>query len=115
MELTVDFISIHYQGGRTDTEFWNHITKNKIITDNANLIIEHAKYKIPGYTIMEGMYGSFSIPLANWILAGLDIITPEMAKKELTNESKILYAEEQYKTYLETSGYNHISSGSIQC
>jgi flavin-dependent dehydrogenase len=114
-ELTVDFISLHYQGGRDDTEFWKYIAKNSVMTDNARTIVEQAQYKIPGYTSMEGMYGSFSIPLANWILAGLDIITPKMAEKELSNESRMLFAREQYEMfYAKASGYNHMSSGSIQ-
>ena len=103
MDLTVDFISIHYQGGKRDSEFWRHIVDKKIITENASKIIEQAKYKIPGYTIMEGMYGSFSIPLANWNLAGMGIITKEQAKSELEKESKSLYAKQVYENWL--SGY----------
>lgn len=114
-ELTVDFISLHYQGGREDTEFWRNVKSKGYLTDNARTIIEQAKYKIPGYTSMEGMFGSFSIPLANWILAGLDIITPKMAEEELMKESRLLFAREEYeKFYLSASGYSHMSSGSIQ-
>ena len=99
MDLTVDFISLHYQGGRKDTEFWKHIIDKKIITENADMIIEQAKYGIPGYTIMEGMYGSFSIPLANWNLTGMGIITKEQARRELEKESKVLYAKKTYEDW----------------
>lgn len=100
MDLTVDFISLHYQGGRKDTEFWKYINNNKIITENANMIIEQSKYRIPGYTIMEGMYGSYSIPLANWILAGLNIITKEQAESELKKESRLLFSKQKYDDWL---------------
>jgi hypothetical protein len=100
MDLTVDFISLHYQGGRKDTEFWKHIVDKKVVTENANTILEQAKYKIPGYTIMEGMYGSFSIPLANWNLAGMGIITKEQAKYELEKESKTLYSKKIYEDWV---------------
>ena len=30
-ELTVDFISLHYQGGKENTEFWKYIKNNNII------------------------------------------------------------------------------------
>jgi tryptophan halogenase len=100
MDLTVDFISLHYQGGRKDTEFWKHIVDKKVVTENANTILEQAKYKIPGYTIMEGMYGSFSVPLANWNLAGMGIITKEQAKYELEKESKTLYSKKIYEDWV---------------
>ena len=100
MELTVDFISIHYQGGKRDTEFWRYITDNKIITKNANEIIQQAKYRIPNYSIMEGMIGSFSLPLANWILAGLDIITMEQAESELIKESRLVTSMTTYNSWI---------------
>jgi hypothetical protein len=100
MDLTVDFISLHYQGGKRDSEFWRHIADDKVITDNASIILEQAKYKIPGYTIMEGMYGSFSIPLVNWNLAGMGIITKDQAKLELEKESKTLYAKKMYEDWV---------------
>jgi hypothetical protein len=98
-ELTVDFISLHYQGGKENTEFWRHIKNDKIITELASSILEQAKYKIPGYTTMEGMFGSFSIPLANWNLAGMDLIKKEMAKKELSRDSRFLDAQQEYDIF----------------
>jgi flavin-dependent dehydrogenase len=101
-ELTTDFISLHYQGGKENTEFWKHIKNNNIVTDLAASIIEQAKYKIPGYTTMEGMFGSFSIPLANWNLAGMGLIKREMAEKELRRDSRFLDSEDQYNNFFES-------------
>jgi tryptophan halogenase len=101
-ELTTDFISLHYQGGKEDTEFWKHIKNNKIVTELAASIIEQTKYKIPGYTTMEGMFGSFSIPLANWNLAGMGLIKKEMAEKELRRDSRFLDSEDQYNNFFES-------------
>lgn len=101
-ELTVDFISLHYQGGKENTEFWRHIKNDKIITELAASILEQAKYKIPGYTTMEGMFGSFSIPLANWNLAGMGLIKKEQAEKELRKDSKLLYAYNKYNQFYES-------------
>ncbi len=101
-ELTVDFISLHYQGGKEDTEFWKHIKNDKVITELAASILEQAKYKIPGYTTMEGMFGSFSIPLANWNLAGMGLISKEQAEKELRRDSKLLYAYNKYNQFYES-------------
>jgi tryptophan halogenase len=99
MDLTVDFISLHYQGGRTDTDFWKYITYENIISDRSKEIVEQCKYRIPSYTILEGMYGSFSIPLANWILAGIDLISPEQALDELRVGNKIESSRDSYSQW----------------
>jgi hypothetical protein len=99
MDLTVDFISLHYQGGRYDTPFWKNISDNKVGTPWALETVKRAKEKIPGYTSFQGMYGSFSMPLANWILAGLDVITPEQAAKELLHTKDISSVRNQYNNF----------------
>ncbi len=99
MDLTVDFISLHYQGGRTDTPFWKNVTENKIGTPWALETVKRAKDKIPGYSSLEGTYGSFSMPLANWILAGLDIITSSQAFRELNYSKDIDFVKNQYSNF----------------
>lgn len=101
-ELTADFISSHYQGGRQDSPFWRNITNNIGATPNISAIINRAKTKIPGWSGFEGMYGSFSIPLLNWVLAGLGIITKEQAYKELEETNSISCAAHKYKEFYET-------------
>jgi tryptophan halogenase len=104
MDLTVDFISLHYQGGRYDTPFWKNIADNKVGTPWALETAKRAKEKIPGYTSFQGMYGSFSMPLANWILAGLDIITPEQAAKELVYTRDFDSVKKQYTDFYNSIG-----------
>jgi tryptophan halogenase len=101
-ELTVDFISLHYQGGRDDTPFWKYIKDNKIGTPWALETVERARIKIPGYSSFEGMYGSFSIPLSNWIMAGLDIITPKQAEEDLISSGLYKVAEKEYGYFYNT-------------
>ena len=96
MDLTVDFISLHYQGGRQDTPFWKNIHDNKVGTPWALGVVARAKTKIPGFASFHGMFGSFSMPLANWILAGLDIITPEQSERELLYTKNLDFVEKQY-------------------
>jgi len=88
-ELTVDFISLHYKGGRNDSEFWKKMNSKKLSARSEN-ILEIAENQIPGYVQLEGMYGSWSIPLLNWIFVGLDKITPQQAKEELRIGSRSL-------------------------
>lgn len=85
-KLTVDFISLHYKGGRNDSEFWRDVNKRKVSRE-AQEILDISKDKIPNFVIMEGMYGSWSIPLLNWIFAGIDIIKPSQATTDLTESS----------------------------
>lgn len=96
-ELTVDFISIHYQSGKSDSPFWKHIVENKVISKNAQIMLDQCEGIIPGFTSYEGMYGSASQALANWVLAGLDIITPEQAKLDLERQNMTLVAKTRYE------------------
>ncbi len=98
-QITVDFISLHYQGGREDSEFWLNIKHNAVITDSAKELIDRSKYKIAGYTTFEGMYGSHSMPLANWILAGMELITPEQALSDLITDNALERSELEYISF----------------
>jgi len=100
--LTADFISLHYQGGRNDTPFWKNIKDNKIGTEYALETVERAKIKIPGYSSFEGMIGSPSAPLANWILAGLNIINGDQAKNELNLSGLKEYSKEKYNNFIKS-------------
>lgn len=95
-KITIDFISLHYQGGREDSAFWRHIKDNKIMTKNTEMILNKSKGKIPGFVMMEGMWGSHSVPLANYILAGMNLITPYQAYRDLTVDGFYEIAEKEY-------------------
>jgi hypothetical protein len=99
-DITIDFISLHYQGKRNDSDFWKFIKEKNIITDTAKDILEKAKYKIPGFVTMEGMWGSASIPLFNWILAGMDVISPEQAARDLCEDRSYEKAQREYNKFV---------------
>ena len=103
-KLTIDFISLHYQGGRDDTPFWKNIKDNEKFTVTAKKIFKLAKHRIPGYVDIEGMYGSYSMPLVNWIYAGMGIYNLEQAERDLNRFDNILGAKIQYEKF-----YNQIS------
>ncbi len=98
-KLTIDFISLHYQGGREDSNFWRHIKTNQIMSENTKELLQKAKGKIPGFVMQEGMWGSYSIPLANYILAGLNIITSEQAKRDLIDDEIYHQAKNMYRGF----------------
>lgn len=78
-----EFISFHYQSGRSDTAFWRSIQEKNKIGDDAKVYMERCKHKIPGILETVGLFGTPSACLWNWVAAGIDLITPEQAKKEL--------------------------------
>jgi tryptophan halogenase len=88
---TLDFISLHYQGGRVDSPFWSHMTNDYVATDKVKEIIEIAKYNVPSLATYQSVLGTAPICLWNWTLAGLNLLTPEMAKRNLdtTNRTEV--------------------------
>jgi hypothetical protein len=69
------------------------------MTKNTDILLKKSKGKIPGFVMMEGMWGSHSIPLANYILAGMDIITREQAKRDLIDDKMYSVAENVYNKF----------------
>jgi tryptophan halogenase len=98
-QLTIDFISIHYQGGREDSEFWKYIKNNKIISPGAEEYVNICRSRIPGYVNMEGIFGSYSYPLANWIGSGIELLNPKIAEKNLFDSKNILLIENEYERF----------------
>jgi len=78
-----DFLVIHYQGGRDDTEFWKWIKSGNTLTDGAAEVLARCQHKILGVFNYDYYYGCIGAPLWNWVLAGIDRITPEQALIEL--------------------------------
>lgn len=93
MQLTTDFISLHYSGGREDTEFWKFIKNDISPTPAAQEILNVAKYGIPGISIFEGMMGSYSIGSANWILGGMGLLQKDYCLKDLTKTKTLMVAQ----------------------
>ena len=102
-EYVFDFISLHYQGGREDSEFWRHIKNDKIVTDYTQSLISKAKNKIIGTTIFDNAnpYAPGSA-LWNWVMAGLKIITPEQARQELIKTGKMSIAKNNWELFYKT-------------
>jgi hypothetical protein len=103
-DLTMDFISYHYQGERYDTPFWKNIVDKKIVSKNAGAFKEKSKNKIPGFLEINGIVGSPAVALWNWISAGIDVISQDQAEKELTQSNYSVTIKEN-KTSNKTKSY----------
>lgn len=97
--LTADFISMHYQGGREDSDFWRWIKNDKVVSNTAGQYVEMLQHKIPGFPLLDGMWGSYSLPLANWIFAGIGLAKPEIALKELQEAGVYDQAAESFEIF----------------
>jgi len=102
-DLNFDFISYHYQCKRNDSDFWKNIKKNKSVTPNAKIYLDRSKHKIPSILETDGLYGSPTAALWNWISAGLGIITQEQANEELVRSHNYKKAEQEFINMLNDS------------
>jgi hypothetical protein len=104
-DLTMDFISFHYQGGRKDTKFWNYIQNENIISENARIYKEKCKHHVPGFLEINGIIGSPCAGLWNYIAAGLGILKQSTVLQNLTEENSTHIAESMYNKYFKTKSY----------
>jgi tryptophan halogenase len=106
----MEFISFHYQGGRNDSEFWRSFQEKNKVSPTAKHYLEKCKNKIPGFLEINGIIGSPSASLWNWIAGGLELISPEQAAKELTETNYWQRAELDFAnlTGVEASGKSYI-------
>ena len=60
-----------------------------------------SKQKIPSVLETNGIFGSPTAGLWNWISAGLNIITPDLAYKEIKeNDNKYNLTKEKFEKFL---------------
>jgi tryptophan halogenase len=97
-DINMDFISFHYQGQRNDSPFWNSIQENKKISPYADIYLKRSKNKIPSILETDGLFGTPTAALWNWIGAGLGIITRDQAEKELRESGLLEKAKLYFKT-----------------
>jgi tryptophan halogenase len=95
-----DFVVLHYQGGRDDSEFWRYIKTGETLTPFVSDLLEHCKNHIPTHLYYENYLGT-SAPLWNWILGGLGKLDPEVAKQELIRHGKLEVSAIDFKRYLD--------------
>lgn len=76
-------IQIHYVTGRKDTDFWKYMQNEVKLTDFNKYIIELCKYRVPSPKDFIDDVGYASWSVWSWTLAGIGLITPEMANKEI--------------------------------
>ena len=96
-----DFIVLHYQTPRKDTNFWKEASSRERRSDRLNSLLELWKTRMPRSAEYRGVNGSNFYNLGNtlWIqvLWGMKLIEPDVAKNELKNFHIYDYAEKNNK------------------
>jgi len=67
----VDFIMVHYTGGKTNTDFWKYVTYDKPVSDKVSDILDLAKTRLTRWDDFDTYYGCANQILWNSTLAGL--------------------------------------------
>jgi tryptophan halogenase len=99
-DITLDFISLHYQGNRTDTPFWKWVKYENIVSPYVSDIIERSKNKVVGHHEIGIKFGAPAVGLWNWTLAGLDLVSPGVAEIDLTQSGLYNIAEDMFLNFL---------------
>jgi len=87
-----DFINLHYQTPREDTEFWRYM-KNESATDFVKNILSVCKARIPTHHDFNKYNFAAGASLWNPTIHALGIITSETAKKQLDFCQKKFYSD----------------------
>lgn len=84
-----DFLVCHYLGGRTDTEFWRHITAGNTKTDFTEMIVEMCRSKMPSINDFDQYPGAAGWHLWQYVLAGIGKLNPGVCNLNefLTNDA----------------------------
>ena len=94
-----DFLSSHYQGGRTDTEFWKYITyDSNAVTDFARDLRDMCKSRIPTKFDFPSYPGAAGWLIWCYILLGTGQLTSKVTAKYL--DKRTITDSEYYLNHL---------------
>jgi tryptophan halogenase len=97
-DLLKDFLVLHYQGGRTDSEFWKYIDSGATLTEHVSTMIGLCQHRVPNSSMFPRVSAAAGWPLWSYVLAGTGKLTPETARKELEIHRVQDLAEREYAT-----------------
>jgi tryptophan halogenase len=68
-----DFLVMHYQGGRTDSEFWRYISSGATQTDFVKTLLTTAQARLLNANDFPRYWGVAGWSLYSWVMAGLGL------------------------------------------
>lgn len=104
-----EFIVLHYQGGREDSEFWRYIKTGATITPFVAELLDYCKTGLPNYLYYQNYLGT-SAPLWNWVLNGLGFLTKENAQAELDRFNAVERASMDFQRYVDYPPFYNVEN-----
>lgn len=104
----VNFINLHYQGGRTDSEFWKFISTGETRTEFVSDVMALCKTHMPSTLLYQNYLGSSSA-LWNWILSGLGFLDPAIAKDDLARFNQVESASVDFQRHFDYPPFFNIA------
>ena len=78
-----DFLNLHYQGKRTDSEFWRYISSGEIDTVFIKQIKDLCKYRMPTAKDFDYKFGFAGYDLWIYVLAGTNVLSKDVVNNSL--------------------------------
>ena len=105
MKSSMNLISLNYQGRRRDSEFWKYVTDNEISTDKIKSLKEIQKYRFLVENDIDQPDGGHWFGLIQYNMAGLYLVSKDMAHSDLINSNMYDFAEKEWQKYHRVFSY----------
>lgn len=80
-DTTKEFLIAHYMGGRTDSEFWKHISSGATKTEFVDDLLTMCKTQMPSNRDLDISFAAPDMGLWCYVLAGIGHLSPETSAK----------------------------------
>ena len=112
-----DFLNLHYQTQRDDSEFWRWMRTGETQTDVVRDTLALSRSKILSAGDMLGYHGYAGVPLWNWVLAGLGHVNKCSADRELefynTDRDMVAFRWKLHMDGMRTSSANMVTNSAF--
>jgi tryptophan halogenase len=103
MTSSLNLISLNYQGGRKDSDFWRSIIFEDKVTDEVKTVIQKYKTEFPKRKDINTTGHGFG--LIQYNAAGLNLVSSKLAYQDLVNSGMYNHAEKEYDRYYRAFSY----------
>lgn len=78
-----DFLVLHYMTERNDSPFWRWMSTKETATERVRLLMDLLQSRTIQPTDFDSYFGSAGASLHNWVMAGLGMISKDLATRDL--------------------------------
>lgn len=86
-DTTKEFLIAHYMGGRTDSEFWKHVSSGATKTEFVDDLLTMCKTQLPSNRDLDISFAAPDMGLWCYVLAGIGHLTPKTSAKIFSGNS----------------------------